>query len=208
MKIYIASKVKHAPKWLALRDRGAPIISTWIDEWQPGASKDVSDLWLRCVEEAHWADFLIAYREKGEHFKGALVEIGAALSAGASVILVGDFSQDEVGRWMAHPLVGTRPSVEDALESIGVKLQQSTSQDAQGQRTASPSERRALGLYVVLARDQCDFLDMVLETDTETLGILLDMLTKENPSFDEPTLELNAIGAKVVRGELRAREAT
>lgn len=87
MKIYMASKVKHAPKWLELRDRGAPIISTWIDEWQPNASKDHQDLWRRCVDEAHRADVLIAYREEGEIFKGAPVEIGAALAGGAGVIL-------------------------------------------------------------------------------------------------------------------------
>lgn len=46
---------------------------------------------------------------------------------------------------------------------------------------------------------------MVAEADVETLSVLLEMLTKENQEHDSATRELNAIGAKVVRGALRSR---
>jgi hypothetical protein len=44
--IYIASKTKHAARWLEYRAQGEPIISTWIDEAGEGASADLHDLWV------------------------------------------------------------------------------------------------------------------------------------------------------------------
>lgn len=88
--IYIASKTVHASRWRILRDKvGEPIISTWIDEAGAGESKDLHDLWHRCLTEAAACRVLIAYREKDEVFKGGWVEIGAALSSGVPVYAVG-----------------------------------------------------------------------------------------------------------------------
>lgn len=88
--IYIASKTKHADRWRFLRDQiGEPIISTWIDEAGPGESRDLSDLWRRCINEASTADVLIIYREAGEELKGAWVELGAALASAVKVFAVG-----------------------------------------------------------------------------------------------------------------------
>ncbi len=88
--IYIASKTVHADRWRLLRDKiGEPIISTWIDEAAPGQSVDLNDLWQRCLLEASSCKVLIAYRERDEVFKGAWVEIGAALVAGVPVFAVG-----------------------------------------------------------------------------------------------------------------------
>lgn len=100
--IYTASKTIHAPMWRQWRDDGIPIISTWIDEAGPGESKNLSDLWLRCVSEASSAGLLIAYREKDEILKGTFIEIGAALHAGVKVICVGDFSGMS---FLHHPLI-------------------------------------------------------------------------------------------------------
>lgn len=36
LKIYVASKTRHAAKWKALINKGYNIISTWIDEAGPG----------------------------------------------------------------------------------------------------------------------------------------------------------------------------
>lgn len=88
--IYIASKVKHAPRWRLLRDKiGYPIISTWIDEAGEGESTDLADLWDRCINEASRAEVLVFNAEPGELFKGAWVELGAALSHGVLVLAVG-----------------------------------------------------------------------------------------------------------------------
>src|SRR3954465_8070114 len=87
--IYIASKTIHAPRWRNLRNMGAPIISTWIDEAGAGESTNLVDLWSRCVNEARSCHALIAYREGDEILKGAFVEIGAALANYRAVYLVG-----------------------------------------------------------------------------------------------------------------------
>lgn len=89
MSIYIASKTRHAALWRDLRDAGAPIISTWIDEAGEGESSDLNDLWRRCIAESCSCDTLIVYRESHDVLKGAWVEIGAALASGKPVHAVG-----------------------------------------------------------------------------------------------------------------------
>jgi hypothetical protein len=87
--IYIASKTKHGPRWEKLRSEGVPVVSTWIDEYYPGATSDWADLWRRCTEEAASSAALILYREAGEELKGAWLEAGAALAHGVPVFAVG-----------------------------------------------------------------------------------------------------------------------
>lgn len=109
--IYIASKTVHGARWRSLRAAGVPIISTWIDEAEQGATGDWPDLWTRCVREASQADATVVYREPGEVLKGAFVEMGAALSAGKPVFAVGceEFSVKH------HPGVTLVGSLDDAL---------------------------------------------------------------------------------------------
>lgn len=99
--IYVASKTIHAQRWRAWRACGAPICSTWIDEAGEGETCSYSDLWLRCIREAAEASVLVAYHATGEVWKGAYVEIGAALGAGKSVIVIGD----PPGTFVSHPLI-------------------------------------------------------------------------------------------------------
>lgn len=111
--IYMASKaVAHGPRWQALRDKGWPIISTWIDESQAGATLDWPDLWDRCLSEVVSAEVCIVYMEPGEILKGAWVEVGAALAAGVHVIGVGidDFSISKSGK------IISAASLDEALE--------------------------------------------------------------------------------------------
>lgn len=112
--VYVASKVRHAPRWRALRAAGrVRVVSTWIDEAGPGQTEDFPDLWRRCVAEAAAADATVVYGEPGETLKGALVEVGAALAAGKPVYAVGDL--DDNGTWRLHPLVVRVETVDDAL---------------------------------------------------------------------------------------------
>lgn len=113
--VYMASKTKHADKWKALRSSGVPVICTWIDEAGIGETKDFSDLWIRCISEISHAEVLIAYAETGDELKGGLLEIGAALSAGTPVIVVGDVPQLKTAKH--HPLVSFADSVESALSA-------------------------------------------------------------------------------------------
>lgn len=102
--IYVASKSTHGEKWRDLRARleGRVVIcSSWIDESGEGETVSWSDLWINCIIEASDCDALVAYHEAGEEWKGAFVEIGAALAANHPVYIVGD----PPGSWREHPFV-------------------------------------------------------------------------------------------------------
>lgn len=112
---YIASKTKHAPKWKNFRSEGVNIISTWIDEAEPGQSLDFKDLACRCISEASRAEVTVLYCEPGEILKGALVEMGAALANWREVRIVGECaSLSPVLN--KHPLCYPYPSLEEAFE--------------------------------------------------------------------------------------------
>lgn len=88
--IYIASKTKHAQKWINLRNKGVNIISTWIDEAAPGSSKDMSDLCRRCIKESVDCTAMIVYAEEGDVLRGAFIEMGVAFGEGMKpIFLVG-----------------------------------------------------------------------------------------------------------------------
>ena len=78
-EIYIASKTRYAEQWRKLRDRGANVISTWIDEAGPGQTKDPAELVQRCLSEIRTCDALLLYVERDDQPKGAYFEAGAAL---------------------------------------------------------------------------------------------------------------------------------
>lgn len=111
-RIYVASKTRHASRWRALRDMGAPIVCSWIDEAGEGESACLSGLWARIVHEVQQATLLVLYREPGEDLEGALVEAGIALGAGVRVCLVGPAKRTG---FQNHPLVWCAPSIEAAL---------------------------------------------------------------------------------------------
>jgi len=115
--IYIASKAKHGPRWLAMRAAGVPFISTWIDECGVGATSDWADLWFRCIHEASMAHAVILYVEEGETLKGALVEAGAALAHGVHVHVVSAAPLDHT--FVRHPHVHEHSTLEEALGAIG-----------------------------------------------------------------------------------------
>lgn len=116
MKIYIASKTKHANKWRKLRAKGHNIISTWIDEAGPGMSADLKDLAIRCIDEAKSADRLILFAREDDVLKGALVEVGAALASGVPVYVVG-YSPSYATALNQHPLWRDCLNLEDALRA-------------------------------------------------------------------------------------------
>lgn len=119
MRIYVCSKTYHAPMWRQLRDElalgsaGHRIISTWIDEVEPGETKDRADLARRCIDEASTADRLIIYRELGDLLKGGFIEIGAALASKVEVVYVGPNDLGSVFSW--HPLWRSVSMVSQAI---------------------------------------------------------------------------------------------
>lgn len=116
--IYVASKSDLAPMWRDYRASGFPISSTWIDDDDP----DPALLWERCISEASKAYGVVAFYRTGDVWKGALVEIGAALANDVPVWLVGD----PPGSWTSHPRVTRARTPEQALilanEWMGLRL--------------------------------------------------------------------------------------
>lgn len=115
--IYIASRCRYAPMWRDLREAGHPIISTWIDEAGEGETDDFTNLWERCINEPKTAQAFLLYRENAEPLKGALVELGSALSAGVPVFTVGCEDMKEYS-FMHHRLVKYCLSLQGALYEI------------------------------------------------------------------------------------------
>lgn len=118
--VYVASKAYYGPLWQSLRGELAKtsdvrIISTWIDESGQGKTVDWPELWDRCIEEAATADALVAFYFPGDTWKGALVEIGAALACGKPVYVAG--SPDH--SWVNHPNVTLVATVDEAFALLG-----------------------------------------------------------------------------------------
>jgi hypothetical protein len=114
--VYVASKSKYGANWREWRDAwadlGLTVTSTWIDESSEGESADLADLWKRCIAEASAADFLIAWYTPGDEWKGAYVEIGAALASGKPVYVIGPAP----GSFKNHPLITLASDPNDAIE--------------------------------------------------------------------------------------------
>jgi len=118
MKIYIASKTKHAASWLKLREQrpDVQITSTWINEAGEGQTADYAELAQRCIDEVKQADFVLLYCASDEVLKGALVEVGVALALGKDIRCVGDsFTLSRV--FCRHPLWKWFTSIERALNA-------------------------------------------------------------------------------------------
>jgi hypothetical protein len=115
--VYIASRAsipERSAMWRRFRDeRGAPIISTWIDEAGEGETADFGELWERIHEEVARSTRLVLYVEAGDFpLKGALIEVGMALSLRRDVWVMGRGVTIEgrtcrpLGSWIKHPCVG------------------------------------------------------------------------------------------------------
>ncbi len=112
MRIYVASKVVHAPQWKHLRDvHKINITSSWIDESGPGQTDSMRELWGRIEAEIDLCDRLVLYVEMSDQpLKGAFVEVGMALAMGKPVwIIPKDFiigpNSPSLGSWVNHPSV-------------------------------------------------------------------------------------------------------
>ena len=92
-KFYPAGKIWHAPKFQALRSYfGKNVNARWIDytEDHDIVKNRKGDLWQHCLEDVASSDFLLLYsEEQAEEQRGALVEVGMALSLGKPIFAIG-----------------------------------------------------------------------------------------------------------------------
>ena len=68
-------------------------------------------------------------------------------------------------------------------------------------------DQHAVALYAILARDVCDFLDMLPEASDDTLETLHAMLTLPNDEHDTSTRRLNSDGAEFVASAIKKRNS-
>lgn len=114
--VYFASKVVHAPLWIAEEANGVTVTSSWIHEAGEGQTADYAELSTRCSREISGSERLILYGEPGEILKGALIEAGMALQAGVPVFQVGE--PGNLSRvFRRHPLWVVCTAVGDALRA-------------------------------------------------------------------------------------------
>lgn len=111
--IYVASRASLPARpamWRGYRDRGFPIISSWIDEAGEGETASLGDLWRRIDREIDAASVLVLYAEREDFpLKGAYIEVGMALARDIPVlcafpgVLLDPRSARPVGSWLHHP---------------------------------------------------------------------------------------------------------
>jgi len=123
MRVYVASKSRHAPFWTALRSLGLPIVASWIDspinhKGGKPTDDDWSKHWARCISEASASDVLLFVALEGETQCGSLIELGSALSQNKRVFLVSDYE------WSIahHPRCQRFATLAAAVEAIMVRL--------------------------------------------------------------------------------------
>lgn len=128
MNLYVASKANMGDYWKVIRQTArvrydVRIISSWIDESGEGESESMEALWVRCIQEAASCDAVLALHRSGDVWKGAFVEIGAALAAGKHVFVIGD----PPGSWVHHPLVHRIPeaAASQNIETVIAMLRES-----------------------------------------------------------------------------------
>jgi hypothetical protein len=93
MKVYCASKSKHAPLWLKWKARGAQITSSWLDKFDQGRLPDQTSHWNSILEDIKNTDGLLFYSEPGEIQKGAIAEFGIAFALGKKLFYVGPIEE-------------------------------------------------------------------------------------------------------------------
>lgn len=124
-KIYVASRATSSriEMWKKLRNDGANIVSSWIDSNGDNDPSKYPELWERIKNEIKSCDRLVIYFEPDDFpLKGALVEVGMALSLDKPVLVINNGVEIEpnnfrpVGSWLAHPLVRISTDLRNAVD--------------------------------------------------------------------------------------------
>lgn len=192
--IYIASKAKHGGRWRELRASGVPIVASWIDEAEEGATSDWADLWSRCIGEASGAVAVVVYVEPYEIHKGSLVELGAALHAGVPVFWVGP----EYSTAPRHRLVQRVETIERAI-AMAVEQHERAQRQTRAEPGADVVERLADTAWSAL--DQAKSNEPIAcEQHTEARGLYALDIDTMAAMIRAVLAHLAAMGAEAWQG--------
>ena len=129
MKLYFASDIRHAKKWIEFRSILSPtvrVVSTWIDFLKNGEPKISPELikksWDHNIQDIILCDALLLYVEHGDRMRGSLFEAGIAFGQGKMVHYVGDTNLLGTMRCCFEPSLEIAEAIEKMLmEVLNVK---------------------------------------------------------------------------------------
>jgi nucleoside 2-deoxyribosyltransferase len=118
LRVYTASKLKHAAMWKALC-AATPHMqchARWLKHstlGTPDTAEHASEFWLQDEQDVRDADAVLVYAEGEDHLRGALIEDGIAIACDVPVIVVGNHA--DYGTWQHHPGVTKVADLASAL---------------------------------------------------------------------------------------------
>lgn len=202
-RIYTASRAVHGPLWLERRAGGAPIVASWINEWDEGQTSDWPAHWDRCLTEAASATALVLYAQEGESLVGALAETGAALRVGVPVFYVGP---DAAIRKLArHRLVTRCASLDEAFRLASLPsptLAATGGEEHEGDKRALASLSKA---WPYLA-DHASHIDGEFNNAHEYVRRTLALLRRQLAEA-EATMQARAVARLALEAEYEAEVA-
>jgi nucleoside 2-deoxyribosyltransferase len=121
IRVYTASKLKHALKWreLCANTSHVQFHARWLKHnslGTPDTPEHAAEFWLQDEQDVRDADAVMVYAEGDDHLRGALVEAGIAIATGVPVIVVGTHA--DYGTWQHHPGVQRADDLRHALELL------------------------------------------------------------------------------------------
>lgn len=94
-KVYLASKLYHAPMWRDWKENldAIQIVSTWHDDVniEKNTPQQCAAGWRKNEDQILRAEYLLVYAHANDKLNGALVEIGMAFGAYTRIVLSGAF---------------------------------------------------------------------------------------------------------------------
>lgn len=108
IKVYTASKTRHAVMWKQIRDIHDDLTFTarWVNhtlEKRPETPQNAIIFWVEDEDDVRDADVVLVFADPTDVLRGALVEAGMGIALGKRIIVVGE--HESYGTWQYHPLV-------------------------------------------------------------------------------------------------------
>lgn len=123
LRVYTASKLKHAAKWRDLCAAHGHIQchARWLKHntiGTPDTPEHAAEFWLQDEQDVKHADVVLVFADGDDHLRGALVEAGMAIAYGVPVIVIG--KHPDYGTWQHHPGVRRVASLDLAIDVLRV----------------------------------------------------------------------------------------
>lgn len=121
LRVYTASKLKHAAMWrdLCARTYHVQFHARWLKHnsiGTPDTPEHAAEFWLQDEQDVKHADVVMVFASGDDHLRGALVEAGMAIAYGVPVIVVG--THPDYGTWQHHPGVMRVADLDAAVDAM------------------------------------------------------------------------------------------